>query len=33
MQGQWFFAKEADPALTDGLYRDLTALLAEILAA
>lgn len=33
MQGQWFFAKEADPALHDGLYRDVSALIAELLAA
>lgn len=33
MQGQWFFAKEADPALHDGIYRDLPALLAELIAA
>lgn len=33
MQGQWFFAKDADPALHDGLYRDLPALLAELYAA
>lgn len=32
MEGQWFFAKDADPALHNGLYRDLPALLAELLA-
>lgn len=31
MQGQWFFAKEADSALLDGFYRDLPALLADIM--
>ncbi|MES2923695.1 MAG: S49 family peptidase [Verrucomicrobiota bacterium] len=31
MQGQWYPAKEAAPALHDGLYRDLPALLADIM--
>lgn len=31
MQGQWFFAKEAPPALLDGFYRDLPALLADVM--
>lgn len=30
MEGQWFFAKEA-PSLTDGFYRDLPALLADLM--
>ncbi len=30
MQGQWFFAKNAPARLIDGLYRDLPALLADI---
>jgi ClpP class serine protease len=33
MQGQWFAAKEAAPALIDGLYRDLPALLADLMQA
>ena len=32
MEGQWFFAKDADPALIDGLYRDLSGLLADLTA-
>lgn len=32
MEGQWFYAREA-PALHDGLYRDVEALLAELMAA
>lgn len=31
MEGQWYFAEQADPRLHDGLYRDLPALLAELL--
>ena len=31
MQGQWFFAKDAPTGLLDGLYRDLPALLADLL--
>lgn len=31
MQGQWFPAKDADPTLIDGLYRDLPALLAALM--
>jgi hypothetical protein len=31
MQGQWFFAKSAPTGLIDGLYRDLPALLAELM--
>lgn len=32
MQGQWFFAKD-NPELSDGLYRDLPALIADLSAA
>lgn len=31
MQGQWFFAKEAPAGLIDGFYRDLPALLADLM--
>lgn len=31
MQGQWFFAKDAPPALHDGFYRDLPALVADLI--
>lgn len=31
MQGQWLFAKEADPSLHDGLYRDLPELISELI--
>ena len=31
MQGQWFFAKDAAAELHDGLYRDLPALLSDLL--
>jgi signal peptide peptidase SppA len=31
MQGQWFFAKEAPSQLIDGFYRDIPALLADIM--
>lgn len=33
MQGQWFFAKDAPPALHDGFYRDLPALMAHLIQA
>jgi signal peptide peptidase SppA len=33
MQGQWFFAKDAPARLHDGFYRDLPALLADIMQA
>jgi capsid assembly protease len=33
MQGQWFFAKTAPAGLVDGFYRDLTALLMDLMPA